>query len=157
MDKSTSSEWNSSSRRISGSRRRRYRILVVDDYDDTRAALREAIERAGYAVVEASNGQQALNFLVSRNRDHVDLVIVDLHMPVMDGWTFIDLLRCYVNLSTIPIIVVTAAQDAHLERITHRAVRGCFRAPYELKALMEMVAQIVKTPKSAQGAGTPKR
>jgi CheY-like chemotaxis protein len=157
MDQFTPPEWNASSRRISGSRRRRSRVLVVDDYDDTRVTVREALEHAGYAVTEANNGQQALNFLVSRTREHVDLIIVDLHMPIMDGWTFIDLLRCYVNLSTIPIIVITAAQDPHLERITHRAVLGCLRAPYELKALLAMVGEGLKKTATARRTGTPKR
>lgn len=157
MNPSTPPAWNTSSRRISGSRRRRNRILVVDDYDDVRAALRVALERAGYAVTDVVNGQQALNLLVSRSRELIDLIVVDLHMPVMDGWTFIDLLRCYVNLSTIPIIVITASQDPHLERITHRAVLGCLRAPYDLKALVDMVDEGLKPPRRRKGAGTPKR
>jgi c-di-GMP phosphodiesterase len=135
---------------MSGLRRRQNRILVVDDYEDARATTREALEQAGYVVTEAKNGQEALNLLVSRFRENVDLIVVDLNMPVMDGWTFIDLLKCYVTLSTIPIIVVTAAQDPHLERITHRAVVGCLRAPYEVEALLEMVEQRLN-PTVAQG------
>src|SRR4051812_36394530 len=125
MDRSTPREWNSSLRSTSGFRRRQGRILLVDDYDDARATMREALEQVGHVVTEAGNGQQALNFLVSRSRERVDLIVSDLQMPVMDGWCFVDLLKCYVKLSTIPIIVVTAAGDPHLERITHRSIVGC--------------------------------
>jgi CheY-like chemotaxis protein len=139
----------SSARRDSGSRRRFGRILVVDDYDDARTTVREALEQAGHVVIDAANGQQALNFLVSRLDEPVALIIADLQMPVMDGWRFIDLLKCYVKLSTIPVIVVTAQADPQLERITHRAVYGCLQAPYELDALMAMVSKCL----SPEGAG----
>ena len=137
-------------RRVTSAVRRRGRILLVDDYDDARATVREALEEAGHEVVEAGNGQQALNVLVSRF-ERVDLIIVDLQMPVMDGWRFIGLLNCYVKLSTIPVIVVTAASDPHLERITHRAVLGCVRAPYELGTLMAMVEGSIN-PATAPGS-----
>ncbi len=114
------------------------RILLVDDYDDARATVREALEQSGHVVIEAADGQQALNILVSR-AERVTLIIADLQMPVMDGWRLIELLNCYVKLSTIPIIVITAAQDPQLERISHRAFFGCLQAPYELDALVDMV------------------
>jgi CheY-like chemotaxis protein len=141
-------------RRTSGVRTRQSRILLIDDYDDARAVVREALEDVGYVVTEASNGQQALNFLVSRAQEDVDLIIVDLQMPVMDGWRFIELLRCYVRLSTIPIVIVTAAQDPHLERITHRAVVGCLRAPYEVTALVDMVDQSLNRTAAGSGPAT---
>ena len=89
-------------------------------------------------MIEASNGQQALNLLVSSPGQHVALIILDLQMPVMDGWRFIELLRCYVALSHIPIIVVTG-HDPHLERVSHRGVIGCLQAPYEMKTLLALV------------------
>jgi len=80
-------------RRTSGVRTRQSRILLIDDYDDARAVVREALEEVGHVLTEASNGQQASNFLVSRAQEDIDLIIVDLQMPVMDGWRFIELLR----------------------------------------------------------------
>ena len=126
------------SRSVSAVRRRLGPILLVDDYDDARTSVREALEEAGHAVVEASNGQQALNFLVSRPDERVSLIILDLQMPVMDGWRFIELVKCYVMLSSIPIIIVTA-QKPRLEQITHRAVFGCLQIPYDTPALIQMV------------------
>ncbi len=120
-------------------RRRPGPILLVDDYDDARSSVRDALEEAGHSVIEAANGQQALNLLVTRSAEKVALIIVDLQMPVMDGWRFIELLRCYVALSRIPIIVVTAQQDPHLERVSHRGIIGCLCAPYELGTLLGLV------------------
>jgi CheY-like chemotaxis protein len=128
-------------------------ILLVDDYADARAIVREALEEEGHVVIEAVNGQEALNFLVSRPDERIALIVADLQMPVMDGWRFIELLNCYVKLSTIPIIVVTAAQNPHLERITHRSVFGCLQAPYQLDALLAMVDTCLD-PEAADGSGT---
>jgi two-component system, response regulator, stage 0 sporulation protein F len=125
-------------RPVSGARRRVRHILLVDDYDDARMAVSEALAEAGHVVVEATDGQEALNVLVAPDQD-VGLIIVDLQMPVMDGWRFIELLNCYVKLSTIPVIVVTAALQPYFERIRHPAVYACIQAPYSLATLLEMV------------------
>jgi CheY-like chemotaxis protein len=125
-------------RSVSGARRRIGPILVVDDYDDARTAVSEALTEAGHVVIEATNGQQALNVLVAGDQN-VSLIILDLQMPVMDGWRFIELLHCYVKLSTIPVIVVSAAPEPHIERIRHPAVYGFIQAPYALATLLDMV------------------
>jgi CheY-like chemotaxis protein len=125
----------------------------VDDYDDARTIVRDALEAAGYAVVEAANGQQALNVLVDPNQ-RMSLVIMDLQMPVMDGWRFIELLNCYVRLSTIPIIVVTAAPQPQLERIKHKAVHACLQTPYELKTLLTLVESALQSPNTASSSDT---
>ena len=109
----------------------------VDDYDDARSTLREALENAGYSVIEAADGQQALNCLVTRT-EPVSLIVLDLQMPIMDGWRLIELLRCYVKLATIPIIVVTA-HEPRLEQTQHQGIYGCIRAPYRLEVLIDMV------------------
>jgi CheY-like chemotaxis protein len=141
----TTPRWESTTRKRWG------RILLVDDYEDARATVREALEAVGHVVLEAGNGQEALNVLVSRPHERVSLIIADLQMPVMDGWRLIELLNCYVKLSTVPVIVVTSATDPHLERITHPAVRGCLRAPYELKDLVDLVEACLN-PGPQQGA-----
>jgi CheY-like chemotaxis protein len=125
-------------RAVSGATRRVGSILLVDDYDDARLGVREALEDAGYGVIEAQNGQAALNFLVSRPDERISLIVLDLQMPIMDGWRLLELLRCYVRLSKIPVIVASA-QDAHLERTQHSAIVGCLRAPYKLNELVDLV------------------
>jgi CheY-like chemotaxis protein len=139
------------SRSVSGARRRAGPILLVDDADDARSAVRDALEEAGHVVIEAANGQQALNLLVAPEQ-YVALIILDLQMPIMDGWRFIELLSCYVKISTIPVIVVTAAPQPHLERIKHKAVYGCLQAPYELGTLLTMIDSCLASVPSKQGA-----
>src|SRR5687767_561624 len=108
-------------------------ILLVDDYDDARASAREALENAGYAVVEAGNGQQALDFLVSRpGAERVALAILDLQMPIMDGWQLLELMRCYVALSAIPVIIVTAHRS-RLDELRSPAIFTCLQAPYAIE------------------------
>ena len=140
------------SRQVSGARRRAGPILLVDDYDEARSAVRDALEEAGHVVIEAANGQQALNLLVAPEQ-YVALIILDLQMPVMDGWRFIELLSCYVKLSTIPVIVVTAAAQPHLERIKHKAIYGCLQAPYELGTLLKLVDSCLNQVPAKQDSG----
>lgn len=124
-------------RTISSPARRIGPILLVDDYDDARVTAREALENAGYSVIEAENGQAALSLLVSRPQP-VSLIVLDLQMPVMDGWRLLELLRCYVGLAKIPVIVVTA-HEPRLEEQQHSGIFGCLHAPYRLEQLVDMV------------------
>lgn len=113
-------------------------ILLVDDYDDARAQVREALEDAGYCVVEARHGQQALDFLVSRPDERVALVILDLQMPVMDGWKLIHVMSNYVGLASIPVIIVTA-HEPRTQQLRHPAIFACLQAPYAIEELLKTV------------------
>jgi CheY-like chemotaxis protein len=84
---------------------RRVVSLVVDDYDDARATVREMLEELGHEVVEAENGQEAFDYVISHPDVRVQLIVLDLRMPVMNGWEFLALMRSYVRLSRIPIVV----------------------------------------------------
>jgi CheY-like chemotaxis protein len=126
----------------SSARRRVGPILLVDDYDDARAVAREALEDAGHTVLEAKDGQEALNILVSQAEMRPAVIVLDLQMPVMDGWRFIELISCYVGLASIPIIIATA-REARLEIVTHKAVVSCLTAPYDLKDLVKAVDRCV--------------
>jgi len=111
---------------------------LVDDYDDARLTVREALENAGYNVIEAQNGQDALDVLVKGPLPGVSLIVLDLQMPVMDGWRLLELLRCYVGLSKIPVIILTA-QEPRLEQSQHPSVFGYIRSPYRLEDVVAMV------------------
>ena len=79
---------------------------MVDDYDDARATVREMLEELrAYEVVEAENGQEAFDYVISHPDVRVQLTVLDLRMPVMNGWEFLALMRSYVRLSRIPIVV----------------------------------------------------
>ncbi len=114
-------------------------VLIVDDYDDARAATREALEEDGHHVLEASNGQEALNILVATPEPRVELILLDLQMPVMDGWRFLKVLGGYVRLSRIPVLIVSAHAKA-LPQGIHQGIVGRLEAPYDMPRLLTMVS-----------------
>jgi CheY-like chemotaxis protein len=84
----------------------RQRVLVVEDEPDIRDALADALAGEGYAVAVASNGLEAL----ARARSfHPDLIVLDLMMPVMDGWDFRAQQLQEPALKDIPVFILTAA------------------------------------------------
>lgn len=116
-------------------------VLVVDDYDDSRASLREALEEMGHEVVEAANGQDAFDFLVFHPELQVDLIMLDLDMPVMNGWQLMVLLRSYTRLSKIPVVVVSA-YASRVGESERRWLAGCVQAPYDVPKLQDLVRSI---------------
>jgi CheY-like chemotaxis protein len=80
-------------------------VLVVDDSKEVREVVRRAMEREGWTVREAANGKQALAQL---ERQQPSLVLLDLMMPVMDGFEFVERVRADSGLRDVPIVVVTA-------------------------------------------------
>ena len=84
-------------------------VLVVDDNEDNRAVLTRMLEHGGYQVIQAANGHQAIERAA---RDAPGLILMDLSMPGMDGWTATGLLKNDDSLCHTPVIVVTG----HLTR-----------------------------------------
>jgi CheY-like chemotaxis protein len=82
-------------------------VLVVDDEADIRATVMAMLQIEGYDVAEAANGQDALAKI---ERQRPDVILLDMRMPVLDGWGFAFELRRRGH--TIPIVVMTAARDA---------------------------------------------
>src|SRR5262249_20832864 len=82
-------------------------ILIVDDENDFRAAVATFLEGAGYRVVEAEHGEAALSSL--RSPTEFCLILLDLFMPVMNGWSFRAEQRKDPKVAGIPIVVITAA------------------------------------------------
>jgi CheY-like chemotaxis protein len=81
------------------------RILIVDDDEVDRSNIRSALERVGWQITEADNGQVALK----RLRDaRPDVIVLDLMMPQMDGFEFLDQIRCTSEWREIPVIIITA-------------------------------------------------
>jgi DNA-binding response OmpR family regulator len=82
-----------------------FSILVVDDDKNTRLLFQTVLEEASYMVYTADNGKSALEVM---DREHIDLVVLDVMMPEMDGYEFTKTLR--ENQSTLPILMVSAKQ-----------------------------------------------
>jgi CheY-like chemotaxis protein len=82
-------------------------ILVVDDDRDIREALCILLSAEGYRAVSAANGEEALSYLSSRELP--SLILLDLMMPIMDGWEFRRRQKHDARLSDIPVVAITAA------------------------------------------------
>src|ERR1044072_9522346 len=80
-------------------------IMVIEDYDDTRLLLRKGLEGMGYSVLEASNGQEAVDVA---GREHPDLILMDLGLPILDGIAATQRIRQQADLGSVPIVAITA-------------------------------------------------
>ena len=81
-------------------------VLIVEDEEESRETLRELLELEGYEVQVAANGQEALDKLDALNPC---IVLLDLFMPVMDGWQVLERLRANGRLSKMNVVVTTSA------------------------------------------------
>jgi len=90
------------------------KILVVEDHPTTRLKLSLGLQGQGHTVAEAENGKQALEKLQS---DSFDLVLLDIVMPVMDGYQVLEEMKQDVKLRDVPVIVISASDE--LENIVH--------------------------------------
>jgi CheY-like chemotaxis protein len=84
------------------------KVLVVEDFEDTRLFLRLALEDHGFIVFEAENGEKAVE---NANRDKPDVILMDLTMPLMDGFAAAKLIRQNEKLKNVPIIAITAHKE----------------------------------------------
>ncbi len=111
-------------------------VLVVDDDLDTRDALGERLASAGYEIAKAADGAQALAYL--KRAAPPALILLDLAMPVMDGWQFLAERERDADLRAIPVVVISAQPDVE-ERIT--ALHAGFLAkPITIARLLDEVA-----------------
>ena len=132
-------------------------ILIVDDSAILRKVMRKAIGLLGIqneCIFEAADGQQALDQLVSQP---IDLILLDMHMPVMNGHEFAQIKAQDEALSAIPFVVVsTEANAARLMEMVELGALGVLRKPFEPDDLRRMVADYLPEetfvePSSADG------
>lgn len=90
-------------------------ILVVDDHYEIRVALAELLEDEGYQVITAAHGQEALT-LLRRGTVRPALIVLDVMMPVMDGWTFREIQASDPALQAIPVVVISAISNVQPPR-----------------------------------------
>jgi CheY-like chemotaxis protein len=118
---------------------RRHSILIVDDDDAIREALEDVLSDEGYQVVGMADGQQALTYLQAEARPSA--MLVDLWMPVMDGWKFLDAVLEDPRFSRIPTIVLTAARD---QRARDLRVSEVLTKPVQLQQVLAALERLTK-------------
>lgn len=109
-------------------------VLVVDDDDDIRDSLSEVLEDEGYAVRAASNGIEALADL--RSEDRPCVILIDLMMPVMDGYELRAELLRDPDLAPIPVVVISARGSIDHKQV---APADILRKPIELSKLLDTI------------------
>jgi CheY-like chemotaxis protein len=111
-------------------------VLVVEDQPDIRDFVALVLENEGYRVTTADNGAIALEHVA---RESIDVVLLDMRMPVMDGWAFASAYRQRPGPHA-PIVVLTAAQDA-AARAAQIQADGYLGKPFQLDDLLSIVAR----------------
>jgi CheY-like chemotaxis protein len=117
------------------------RILIADDRPSSRELLRLVLERAGYEVLEAEDGHQA----VERAREgHPDLILLDLQMPGLDGYGVLAALRGEARFADLPVLALTAsAMRGDRERILEAGFTDYIAKPARPEVVRETVARLL--------------
>jgi len=117
-------------------------IMVVEDYDDTRILLKTGLEGLGYSVLEASNGQEAVDIA---GREHLDLILMDLDLPILDGIVATQRIRQQTEKQHVPIVAVTAYPMSYTR--VKAFAEGCdeyMAKPIDMSELARLVARYLK-------------
>ena len=120
-------------------------ILIVEDDFDLAELVSEILDAAGYRTAIAANGYEALAHL--QTNDYPDLILLDMMMPVMDGWKFREEQRKVPALASIPVVTVTADGDARGKAASIQAA-GYVAKPITIDSLLEQVERICGLPEA---------
>ncbi len=122
------------------------KVLVVDDDPGIIKFIAKLLESWGYLAMEAKNGQEALEVLGAQNghQDPVDLVILDVNMPVMNGFETIARMKESSNLRSIPVIFLTGQRDEE-GLVKNMRIRGqsYIQKPFQAEILRSLVASLL--------------
>jgi CheY-like chemotaxis protein len=110
-------------------------ILIVEDDHDIRVSLRMALEVEGYSVSSAADGKQAMEMLLN-GQCKPSLIILDLMMPLVNGWQVLDQLKAHPQLSRIPVLVTSAAGN----KSKVKDVMGFVPKPINLDYTLDLIA-----------------
>jgi len=114
------------------------KVLIVDDNLDHIDSLAKVLTAKGHDVVTASSGRDALNKVI---RSAPDVILLDLLMPEMDGPSFLEVVRSYLRLQTLPVVVLTGVPDSPLADRTREGTVNAILA--KGKATTEDIEQAI--------------
>lgn len=116
-------------------------ILIADDHEDNRELLRLLLAGAGYDVREARDGNECLTFAQD---EQPDLIVMDLSMPVMDGWGVLRELKADQRTQKIPCMAVTAHADFVKNEVLNTGFSAYLSKPYSSDALLQTVGALLE-------------
>jgi CheY-like chemotaxis protein len=117
-------------------------ILLIDDDYESSATLKELLSRRGYVVRHAANAADALEWLADTNTPP-SLVLLDLAMPVLDGWSFLNKRRADPRLAALPVLVMSSSRE-DTQNIIDAGGIGFVAKPINLRALLRVVRHFDK-------------
>lgn len=121
-----------------------YNVLLVDDSNIVRKVLKKTFGMTGVEVStfhEASNGKEGLDLL---RANWIDVVFLDINMPVMNGMQFMKELRADPNLATTPVIVVsTEGSQERIDELERAGIKAFLRKPVTPENLVETITQVL--------------
>jgi CheY-like chemotaxis protein len=121
-------------------------IHVVEDHDDSRRMLEDMLTQAGFRVLTATDGAEALRLLAS---ERPDLIVLDLILPWVNGVEVLRTVRDHPQLRIVPVLVVTGTQTSEFELRTFRPVR-VLRKPLNVDAVVPTIQQMLSQPSAFQ-------
>ena len=110
-------------------------VLIVEDDADLRQMMAQVLNLEGFHAVTVANGREALEYLED-HRPKPDLILLDLNMPVMDGWEFRRKQRANPNVADVPVIVVSALDPSRVEDV---AADAFLKKPLDFDRLLQLV------------------
>lgn len=122
-------------------------VMIVEDDRDVRESIAEVLEDCEFRSLGAANGQEAISELRASSKKPC-VILLDIMMPVMDGWEFRAQQLADPELDTIPVVILSA--HANIEEAAHgMAAAACLKKPVQLEALLAMVQRFCVKGKSA--------
>jgi two-component system cell cycle response regulator DivK len=116
-------------------------LLYIEDDPANRILVRRVLEAAGYRVLEAENGIRGLEIAQG---EHLDAILVDIHMPDMDGFEVMARLRTIPRIAAVPIIALTAmVMKGDRERTLQAGCSGYIEKPIDVDLLPEQIASVL--------------
>lgn len=117
------------------------KVLIVDDYADTRSFMKFLIESYGYQALEAADGQEAVESVRQQNPD---LILMDLAMPIMDGLAATRVIRGFDGMRKLPIIAVTAHGQSYYRMALEAGCDDLINKPLDFAALEPVLHQYLE-------------
>ena len=117
-------------------------ILLVDDDDELRESIADGLEQAGFTVIRASDGADALGHLRSSNLPA--LVLLDLMMPGMNGWQLSEVMHADPVLAKIPIVALTATAVMDPESLHLADAADWIAKPFDLNEVLEVIRPLLR-------------